>query len=177
MAALSDRTPFLACYRDYLTATNQDEANGLRKVAVADFAIHDDYSGKTLRGEEAFVDAQKVYDGTKNNVGHFIRFRVAKQTDQYAIVYAEETISDIVDVKDALTPEQLAKVTAKGLKTTSKSTATWGWKHTWRKTPQGWKLASLARDQRPNAERQATVGKVYYIGIPSRIDSAATENK
>jgi hypothetical protein len=154
-------TEFLELYYDYINVTNKEQANGLRKIAVADFAIPDESTGKTLRGEEAFTYAAKIYDATNVSQNHVIRFHMAKVTDQYAVIYAEEAITRSIDVKDSLNPEQRAM----GFDTTARGTAKWRWKHTWRKTPQGWKLASLSRDRRPKPERHDSYGLSYSVGI------------
>ncbi len=117
---------FLPVYGNYMGAINTEGIAGLRKISAADFTLKWDRMPR--KGENAFAELEKYVpsasDASLVLAGDSVKMRRLFFVGDRAIVQIEEKRS----------------LRSKG-EPAGNMSVTYYWKHTWRKTARGWRLA------------------------------------
>ena len=146
-------TQFVKAYAAYAIAVKDHGVEGLKAFAAPDFVIYS--QGRPLRGEDAFKEIGKI-GLLENCFSAAVHPLSVTGTDAAAL--SEETY---------MSP-------AKSHNQDASWSFTYDWKQTWRKTPQGWKLARIERYPGDFAHLE---GVTYTVLRDSKSEPAKAQEK
>ncbi len=131
---------FLQIYFRYADGLRTDGSKGLKDLLAPDFRILGDQGW--VRGSKALA-AIDQYSSLFRGGALSVRLRQVRIAGNQAVVMTREDGTVGMPIPGAL------RNPAPGVNVNSaKLTMSWTWKQTWRKTPQGWRLAQM--EQAPN---------------------------
>jgi hypothetical protein len=150
-----DSWEFVALYTRYAQQLQTQGARGLQQLATPDFKLR--WEGETLSGAPAWTEIGKYADNQQNSEVT-VRVRRMRITAASAVFVTEESI------RTALEPSKAGATTW--------MTMTWGWKQTWQRTPDGWKLAVTERywDDKPDTKKPKGVVLSVTAKAPGTTD-------
>ncbi len=125
---------FAAIYRQYAAAIQSKGARGLEGLVTPDFRFRQD--GRWLHGKEAFAAMGGLLSFVPGGRAS-VRLRRVRTKGDVAIVVIEETVS--VPRGKTIRTAGLGGT----MEVTGPVSASATWKHTWRRTSRGWRLATM----------------------------------
>ncbi len=121
---------FLPIYAEYARYLQQKSASGLKTLLASDFTLR--WGTQLCTGAKAVQKLSKAGSELKTTVYSVRVERIALGAAGITALTKETGVFEVQEPRSA-------KITL---------TADWYWKHLWRKTPSGWKLALM--EQRPS---------------------------